>query len=121
MDSPGWDFLKTIKKLSPKQRYCILALANNAMTQKELEDQAGLFGKPGLTKEVKLFWRNTAYKIITEQPYHSVYLVELDRQYKRNESNGSPLQLSHLKFRARSCALAEFLEDLHAAIEEKRN
>ncbi len=121
MDSPGWDFLKTIKKISPKQRYCILALANNATTHKELENQAGMFGAPGLTKEVKLFWRNMAYKIITEQPYRSTYLEELDSQYKKNENTGKLLQLSHLKFRARSRSLAEFLRDLYTAVEEGRN
>ncbi len=116
VNCPGWDFLQTLKKLSPKQRYCILALAQQATTQKELEDQAGLFGKPGLNKDVKLFWRNMAYKVITEAPYISAYRAELDRQFKRNQSSSTPLQLSHLKFRARTCALAVFLGELRSAI-----
>jgi len=110
--SPKWGLLEKTK-LSPRNRYCIIALASNATSRRDLEEQAGLFGKDGLCKEVKLFWRNIAYKLISEPEYTDLYKKELDNQYKRNvDRKSGKLELSHLKFRARAATLSHFIHNI---------
>ena len=116
VDSPGWDFLSKQKKLSPKHRYCILSLANHATDMNELREQAGLFGSSGINKDIKLFWRKMAYKVIVDEPYRSLYRKELDKQYKQNQGLPNPRDINLVKFRSRMKILYGFLKDLMETI-----
>lgn len=71
-----------------------------------------MFGSDGLSKEVKLFWRTVAYKVIADEPYKTRYKAELDKQYKNNQKVTDPRDLSYIKYIARQEALYCFLVDL---------
>jgi len=82
----------------------------------ELREQAGLFGSSGINKDIKLFWRKMAYKVIVDEPYRSLYRKELDKQYKQNQRLPNPRDINLVKFRSRMKILYGFLKDLMETI-----